>query len=179
MRLKTSFTILLSIISTITFAQGNDSLKVQLIKDWERAKAYTKAYLEAMPADKYSYRAVDSIRSFSELMLHLAQGNVNLSSNGFGKERIWGERLLEKSPTAQGKDSVMYFVMASYDYCIEGMKNMDPSKMDEVVKSSRANLTVTRRGWIMKAFEHQTHERGQCTIYIRLQGIRPPGEMLF
>jgi len=68
-------------------------------------------------------------------------------------------------------------VMQSYDYCIDGIKNMDPSKMDEVVK--RGNLNVTRRAWIMKAFEHQTHERGQCTIYIRLQGIRPPGEMLF
>jgi hypothetical protein len=177
MRRKIKFIILSSIISTITFAQGNDSLKAQLIQDWERAKAYTKTYLEAMPADKYSYRAVDSIRSFSELMLHLAQGNVNLSSNGFGKERIFTGRNLEKSPTAQGKDSVMYFVMASYDYCIDGMKNMDPSKMDEVVK--RGNFIVTRRGWVMKAFEHQTHERGQCTIYIRLQGIRPPSEMLF
>jgi hypothetical protein len=179
MRQKIQSFILLSVISTITFAQGNDSLKAQLIQDWERAKAYTKAYLEAMPADKYSYRAVDSIRSFAELMLHLAQANVNLSANGFGKPRIFEGRLLEKSPTAQGKDSVMYLVMASYDYCIDGMKNMDPSKMDEVVKSQRANFSVTRRGWIMKAFEHQTHERGQCTIYIRLQGIRPPSEMLF
>jgi len=177
MKHKLSFIIFLLVFSTKLFAQGNDSLKAQLIQDWERAKAYTKAYLDAMPADKYSYRAVDSIRSFSELMLHLAQGNVNLSSNAFGKDRIFTGRNLEKSPTAQGKDSVIFLVMQSYDYCIDGVKNMDPSKMDEVVK--RGNFNVTRRGWVMKAFEHQTHERGQCTIYIRLQGIRPPGEMLF
>ena len=177
MRKKLLFVFTFIVFATKIFAQGNDSLKAQLIQDWERAKAYTKAYLEAMPADKYSYRAVDSIRSFSELMLHLAQGNVNLSSNGLGKERIFTGRNLEKSPTAQGKDSVMYLVMASYDFCIDGLKNMDASKMDEVVK--RGNFNVTRRGWIMKAFEHQTHERGQCTIYIRLQGIRPPNEMLF
>jgi len=177
MRSKLFFIILSVFFTTAIFAQGNDSLKAQLIQDWERAKAYTKAYLDAMPAEKYSYRAVDSIRSFSELMLHLAQGNVNLSSNGFGKDRIFAGRNLEKSPTAQGKDSVIYLVMQSYDYCIDGVKNMDPSKMDEVVK--RGNFNVTRRGWVMKAFEHQTHERGQCTIYIRLQGIRPPNEMLF
>jgi len=177
MRYKLSFIILSVVFTTGLFAQGNDSLKTQLIQDWERAKAYTKAYLEAMPADKYSYRAVDSIRSFSELMLHLAQANVNLSSNGTGKDRIFVGRSLEKSPGAQGKDSVIYLVMQSYDFCIEGVKSMDASKMDEVVK--RGNFNVTRRGWIMKAFEHQTHERGQCTIYIRLQGIRPPAEMLF
>lgn len=163
--------------TSVSFAQGNDSLKAQLIKDWERAKAYTKAYLDAMPMDKYSFRPVDSIRSFSEQMLHLAQGNVNLVSNGTGKDRIFAGRNLEKSPTAQGKDSVVYFAMASYDFCIDAITNMDASKMDEVVK--RGNFSVTRRGWIMKGFEHQTHQRGQCTIYIRLQGIRPPNEMLF
>jgi uncharacterized damage-inducible protein DinB len=167
-----------AIISAVSiFGQGNDSLKAQLLRDWQRAKDYTKAYLESMPADKYSFRPVDSIRSFSEQMLHLAQGNINLVSNGTGKERIFGTRNLEKSPTAQGKDSVVYFAMASYDFCIDGIKNLDASKLDEVVK--RGPFAETRRAWIMKGFEHQTHQRGQCTIYIRLQGIRPPNEMLF
>jgi hypothetical protein len=173
MRCRASFFVLSVFFASCLFAQGNDSLKAQLVQDWERAKTYTKAYLDAMPANKYSYRAVDSIRSFAEQMLHLAQGNVNLSSNGTGKERIFVGRMLEKSPSAMGKDSVMFLVMQSYDFCIEGVRNMDASKMDEVVRR------VTRRGWVMKAFEHQTHHRGQCTIYIRLLGIRPPGEMLF
>jgi len=30
-----------------------------------------------------------------------------------------------------------------------------------------------------KIFEHQTHHRGQTTIYIRLQNITPPNERLF
>jgi hypothetical protein len=29
-----------------------DTLKQQMIKDWERAKSYTREYLEIMPADK-------------------------------------------------------------------------------------------------------------------------------
>jgi uncharacterized damage-inducible protein DinB len=32
---------------------------------------------------------------------------------------------------------------------------------------------------LAKAFEHQTHHRGQCTIYLRLKGIAPPREKLF
>jgi len=152
---------------------NNDSLKAQLLRDWERAKAYTKEYLDAMPAGKYSARPVDSIRSFAEQMLHLAQGNVNLVSNGTGKERIFTGRNFEKSSTAQHKDSVVYYVMTSYDYCIDGIKNMDASKLEE--PSARG---ITRLAWILKGFEHQTHHRGQCTIYIRLQGVRPPAEKL-
>jgi len=91
-----------------------------MVRDWQRAKVYTKAYLDAMPADKDSYRPVDSIRSFSEQMLHLAGGNIGLVSNGTGKDRIFIGR--EKSPTAQSKDSVVHYVMASYDYCIDAIK---------------------------------------------------------
>jgi len=158
-------------------SQSNDSLKAQLIKDWQRAKEYTRLYLEKMPSDKYGYRPVDSIRSFAEQMLHLAQGNVGLMSNGIGKQPLFMGRNLEKTKSAATKDSVVYFVMASYDYCIQGIQNMDASTMDEHVK--RGPFDITRRAWIMKAFEHQTHHRGQCTIYIRLQGIVPPNEMLF
>jgi hypothetical protein len=56
-----------------------------------KSQAYTKEYLDAMPKDKYSFKAQDSIRSFAQQMLHLAQGSVGLSANGTGKERIWLE----------------------------------------------------------------------------------------
>ncbi|GAC1440195.1 MAG: hypothetical protein NVSMB63_06330 [Sediminibacterium sp.] len=154
-----------------------DSLKWQLVKDWERAKTYTNEYLAAMPADKYGARAVDSIRSFSEQMLHLAGGNIGLISNGTGKPRIFSGFNMEKSAGAQSRDSVTYYVNASYDYAIDAIKNMDASQLGERVK--RGPFNETRFAWLMKAFEHQGHHRGQCTIYIRLQGIKPPNEKLF
>lgn len=154
-----------------------ESVKAQLIKDWERAKAYTKEYLDAMPADKYGFRAHDSIRTFAQQMLHLAQGNIGLAANGTGKERLWTGRNLEQSKTALSADSVKYYVMTGYDFVIDGIKNMDAAKLEEKVK--RGNFDETRLSWLLKAFEHQTHHRGQTTIYIRLLGIKPPNEKLF
>ena len=55
-------------------------VKTQMEKDWERAKTYTIDYLNTMPADKYSFKGVDSIRSFAQQMLHLASGNLLLMS---------------------------------------------------------------------------------------------------
>lgn len=168
--------VFMSAISVNAQALQPDSIKAQLIKDWERAKVYTNEYLTTMPADKYSARAVDSIRSFSEQMLHLASGTIGLSANGTGKPRIFPGFNMEKSAGAQNKDSVGYYVNASYDFAIDAIKNMDASKLGEYVK--RGPYDETRFAWLMKAFEHQTHHRGQCTIYIRLQGIRPPAEKL-
>jgi uncharacterized damage-inducible protein DinB len=160
-------------------AQGvsPDSIKAQMVKDWERAKVYTQAYLSAMPADKYGARAVDSVRTFSEQMLHLASGTIGLVANGTGAQRIFPGFNMEKSAGAQNKDSVSYYVNASYDFAINAIKNMDGNKLWEHLK--RGNFDETKYSWILKAFEHQSHHRGQCTIYIRLQGIKPPNEMLF
>lgn len=155
----------------------SEAIKAQLVKDWERAKTYTNAYLNAMPADKYTTKVTDSIRTFSQQMLHLAGGTVGLVSNGTDVPRIPMGSNLERSPGAQSKDSVTYYVNASYDFAINAIKNMDASKLGDRVK--RGNFDETKFSWLLKAFEHQTHHRGQCTIYIREQGIKPPNEMLF
>ena len=169
----------LTFISFSSSAQGlnADTVKAQLIKDWQRAKEYTMDYLNTMPADKYSAKPVDSIRSFSEQMLHLAAGNEALISLATGKDKIFNNRNIEKAPGAQSKDSVVYFVTTSYDYAINSIKNTDAAKLGEQV--TRGKLSAMRLTLLLKAFEHQTHHRGQCTIYIRLQGIRPPNERLF
>ena len=161
----------------ITQAQFNESVKAQLIKEWQRAKAYTLEYLDATPKDKYGFKAQDSIRSFSQQMLHLAQDIVIMVSTGAGKERIWQGQILEQRPSAQTADSVRYFVIAGYDYGIDAIQNMDASRLEEKIR--HRNFEETRFAWLLKAFEHQTHHRGQTTIYIRLLGLRPPPEKLF
>ena len=86
----------------------DEDIRSQFIKDWERAEAYTVDYLNTMPADKYSFKATDSVRSFAQHMLHLAQSNVNVIAPIAGEPNIFGDRNLEDSKTAQTKDSVMY-----------------------------------------------------------------------
>jgi uncharacterized damage-inducible protein DinB len=154
-----------------------NDVKTQMVKDWERGKTYTIDYLNTMPADKYSFKAVDSIRSFAQQMLHLASGNLLLMSAASDQPAPSFFKIdIEHSSGAQRKDSVMYYVIASYDYCINAVKTSDASKWGETIKSFN---NETRYALMMKAFEHQTHHRGQTTIYIRLHGIKPPPERLF
>ena len=174
--LAVAFFTCLSLSSSAQNLSGDD-IKNQFVKDWERAKDYTAAYLDAMPADKYSFKAVDSIRSFAQQMLHLASGNAFLIFLATGNQPPFDARTLEGRASAQTKDSVAYFVNASYDFAIKSVKGFDPAKFGEVV--GQDTRKATRYALFLKAFEHQTHHRGQTTIYIRLLGIRPPGERLF
>lgn len=184
--MKLYITMLLSLCFFSGIAQNAliDTLKQQMIRNWERAKAYTQEYIDAMPADKYSFRPDDSVRTFSQQMLHFAQANAGMGyiATGFNypSMEVFATPTFEKSSTAQSKDSVMYYVNKSYEYIIAAVKQMDFTKMNETVSFQMGAMrTTTRFDWLQKAFEHQTHHRGQCTVYLRLSGIKPPGEKLF
>jgi len=159
---------------------STDTLKSWMVADWQRAKAYTDEYLNTMPADKFSMRAQDSIRTFAQQMLHLASVNYFLAGAAVGMPANMPQRDLEKEPTAQTKDSVTYLVNQSYDFVINGIKNMSGSAFTE---NATVNLgrefSFSKYVWLQKAFEHQSHHRGQTTIYIRLAGMKPPQEKLF
>lgn len=168
------------LLSTRVTAQAlsNDDLKTMIANDWVRAKAYTGEYLNTMPADKYSFKANDSTRSFAQQMLHLAMANTFLMATATDQQPLpWASFDLEKRTTAQSKDSVVYYVNASYDFCLNAAKNSDPGKWKD--KVTLFGFETTKFGLLQKVFEHQTHHRGQTTIYIRLNGIKPPEEKLF
>ena len=145
--------------------------------DWERAKAYTLEYLEAMPEDKYAYKPTPEIRSFAQQMLHLADANYGLVATALEQESPYGFGDVEKTedPT---KENVIKVVMASYDYVLAGIQTLETIEGGEMIQLFQ-RFDVTREDVFRKAFEHQTHHRGQSTIYLRMAGVTPPNEKLF
>ena len=148
-----------------------------MVKEWERAKAYTKEYLDAMPEEKYGLKPTPEMRSFAEQMLHLSDANYGFTSAATGNKSPYGRGELEKS-TDKSKANVTKIVMAGYDYVIEGLKKMTEKQLNEKIKFFE-KFDLTKREVFEKDFEHQTHHRGQTTVYLRLAGVIPPQEKLF
>ena len=168
---------LVLISSSLLSVNAQNSMIDAIVADYERAKTLTLAYIDAMPDDKFSFKPTDEVRTYSEQMLHLAQGTIGLSANGTGAERIFANENLEKTEAYQTKEEVSRIVTASFDFAIEGIKNMDPASFEEIVEAGP--FKVTKLGWVNKAFEHLTHHRGQCAVYLRLAGVTPPQFQLF
>jgi uncharacterized damage-inducible protein DinB len=148
-----------------------------LVADWTRARDYTKEYLDAMPEDGLGLKPTPDIRSFAEQMLHLANANFAFASTATGAANPQQGKNLEKMDEYKTKAGLTKIVMESYDFVINSVKGMDLKKMDEQVKFFGRDLT--RAAALEKGFEHQTHHRGQTTIYLRLKGVKPPAEKLF
>lgn len=171
------------VFTSATLVVSGDSkvesdLKEGLVADWERAKAFSLEYIDAMPEDGIKYKPNEEVRSFAEQFLHIAQGNIGLVANGTGAARIHEGVNLEKEEKYHNKQALRDLTVEVYDWCVEAVKNMDMSKADEVVGPNE-NFSFTRLEWVKKGFEHQTHHRGQTTIYLRMKGVTPPPEKLF
>jgi uncharacterized damage-inducible protein DinB len=178
-------------LSLVSFAQQATGAAIQpvaktapadpiatLVADWTRARDYTKEYLDAMPEDGVSFKPTPDIRSFAEQMLHLANANFAFASTATGAANPQQGKNLEKMDEYKTKASLTKIVMESYDFVINSVKGMDLKKLDEPVKLF-GRFDSTRGGALEKAFEHQTHHRGQTTIYLRLKKVTPPQEKLF
>lgn len=166
--------LILTLVTGSVFAQFTQS---QMVAEWQRAKTYTKAYLDAMPADGYSFKPTPEIRSFAEQMLHLATDNYGFAAFASGSSNPMGDTSLEKT-VSPVKETTTKVVMDSYDFMISTLQGMTAAQMNEIVKR-RNGQEISRSNLFGKGFEHQTHHRGQTTIYLRLKGVTPPNEMLF
>jgi uncharacterized damage-inducible protein DinB len=171
------FSALCLALGLVQFAQAQSSVD-ETVKEWERAKTYTKEYLDAMPEDKYSLKPTPEMRSFAEQMLHLTDGNYGFAAAATGAKSPYGMGELEKSTTDKSKANITKLVLAGYDFVIDNVKTMTPAKMAEKTKLFD-RFEMSRAMVLTKLFEHQTHHRGQTTVYLRLAGAKPPQEKLF
>jgi len=109
-------------------------------------------------------------------MLHLADANYTFASTVSGKPNPLGKNSAEKN-VAQTKEATTKAVMDSYDFVINSVQEMTNEQLAEVIKFAGRDLS--KAVILNKAFEHQTHHRGQTVVYLRLKGVTPPAEMLF
>lgn len=169
------FTLTIFIAAT-SFAWAQTSA-ADMVKEWERAKAYTKEYLDAMPDSGYSLKPTPEMRSFAEQMLHVTDANYGFVATITGAKSPVGMGESEKT-TDKSKANVSKMVLAGYDFVINNIKNLSAAQMNESIKLF-GRFDLTKGSALAKLFEHQTHHRGQTTVYIRMAGATPPQEKLF
>src|SRR5580698_841388 len=90
-KLSLLFTALaLIFVSSSVYGQFTQS---QMVAEWQLAKIYTKAYLDAMPEEGYGFKPTPEIRSFAQQMLHLSDANYVFATVASDKPNPLGETL--------------------------------------------------------------------------------------
>lgn len=126
------------------------------------------AAAEKMPEENYSYKPTPDVRSFGQLVGHLADSQYFFCSLASGDTKP--ESGAEKSKTS--KADLVTALKDAVGYCSKAYAAMTDSKGAEMVKMMNtdfARLTVLS-GNIAHDYEHY----GNMATYMRLKGIVPP-----
>lgn len=128
---------------------------------------------EKMPAEDYSYRPTPDIRSYAELIAHVADANYLFCSAALG-EKNPGLKIEEgvKKDAAKPKAAIVEALTASFAYCDKAYAGMTEENASEPVKffgQDRARVGVLSFN-TSHTFEHY----GNIVTYLRLKKIVPP-----
>ncbi|MDJ0646481.1 MAG: DinB family protein [Flavobacteriaceae bacterium] len=179
-------------ISTIAFISNKEASssftieKAEFLEFLDGNKSYTLELAEAMPADKYTYKPHDSVRSFGEQLAHMGMSTKFLTGIF-----IKGEAMPPQEAFAEfGK--MEKEMGASKEACIEALtKALDDMKATyESMSEEQMNETFTvffdpnqpkfskKRGFQFIK-DHMIHHRGQALVSLRMQGIKAPQYRLY
>jgi hypothetical protein len=147
-----------------------------LIKHWKTSGEFSVAVAEAMPEESYNFAPNPEEMGFGMLMIHFANGNVNIFKSVTGME---GPAMPEKLAAAfksKGpfeKAAVVQFLRDSFAYCDKALAALEPALLDKMI-GPEGPRQASGRERLWAAFTHTAHHRGQAEVYLRVKNIKPP-----
>jgi uncharacterized damage-inducible protein DinB len=125
---------------------------------------------QAMPAEKYTWRPAEGVRSVSEVYLHVATANYNLP-HVFGAAAPAGFKAdgFDKSTTDNAK--IIETLKDSFDHMRQAVLNMPDS---DVERLDWFGAKSTYRGVMLFVIRHGAEHLGQSIAYARMNGVIPP-----
>ena len=158
------------VISQQQTASTLSPFKKDLISDIEAAEKKIVSLAEAVPAEKYSWRPGEGVRSISEVYMHIAGANYLLPSFAGVTPPPGISRDMEKTITE--KDKVIEALKQSFVHLHKAVENTPDSDFDKTVKMFGSDATIRRVYFV--AASHCHEHLGQSIAYARTNGIVPP-----
>ncbi len=142
-----------AVAASMAFADEAGDAKA-LASAWNRIKRLNTAAAQAMPDANYSFKPTPEVRSFGEIVGHLANEHYLICSGVKGEANPQKAIDFEKKRT---KADLVKALNDSYAYC-EGVTPTDEKTFGNLL----VNVT------------HDSEHYGNLVTYMRMKGIVPP-----
>jgi uncharacterized damage-inducible protein DinB len=129
-------------------------------------KELTVAVAQAMPAEHWTFRPHPESMDFGMLMSHIAATNYQFCA-----------ALKDSTPPQlsnhNDRDGTIKFLSDSFDYCSDVISQLTEDQLAAIHSTPDGKLNG--RETLLAMYIHVAHHRGQAEIYLRDNGIKPPG----
>jgi hypothetical protein len=125
--------------------------------------------IEAMPAEKFTYKPTPDQMTFGHLVVHTIESNNLLCS----KLADVPAPKVDEPKESDSKDKLLAEAKASFDFCHEALGKMDDSKLGDSVDLFGGRQFPRAMGALGLASGWADHYAA-AAMYLRLNGILPP-----
>ncbi|MGB2603218.1 MAG: DinB family protein [Candidatus Sulfotelmatobacter sp.] len=158
-----------SAVAQTTPAQTTNPVSTALRDILPSRQKNTVAAVEAMPADKFNYKASADQMTFGQLVVHMAEVNYLLCS----KAAAVPAPKVEEVKETESKDRLVAALGASFDFCSDALAKMVDSKLAETTEGFGGKQVTRARLSLILAGAWEDHY-AQAAMYLRLNGVLPP-----
>jgi uncharacterized damage-inducible protein DinB len=151
---------------------AQDPISRALVQQWEGAKGNIVASADQMPEADYSFRPVDSVRTFGAILSHIAGANYVFCAPALGEKAPYSEDHFEK--TAKSKTEIVKSLRDSVAYCDKAFKALTDKNAGEMVPAAFGSGQASRASILVGNIGHLQEHYGNLVTYFRVKGIVPP-----
>ena len=144
------------------------SVAEELRRQWAASRRQMVAIAEAMPADKYGYKPTPEVRSFGEILNHVAgEGRMEMEAVGGAQPGA-----PERYDSLRDRAEIVRALSEYFDYgttVLAGVTDQQALEMVTLRESQTPRWVV-----VVGAIGHNKEHFGNLVTYLRLNGITPP-----
>lgn len=161
------FASLLLILLLSVPTQAQDGMKSLFNQQFENASRVNQL-AEAMPAESYTWRPEEGVRSVGEVYIHIAQANYMMLGT-FGVEAPVDVQSLG---SLTDKDEIVSALNESHDFVLDTVADLSEEQLSDSYNLFGRDLNG--EGVLVFILNHMSEHVGQSIAYARSNGVTPP-----
>ncbi len=165
-------TILLCVLALPAFSQEKQStdnpFSAMNKRGYERTKGILLRSAEKMPEENYSFKPVDTVRSYGQIIGHLADAQYLFCSIAAGEKNP--DLQIEKTKTS--KADLIAALKDGFAYCDKVYGSMTDAAATQTVKFFGND--APKYALLSLNVGHNMEHYGNLVTYMRMKGIVPP-----
>jgi uncharacterized damage-inducible protein DinB len=139
---------------------------------WESGKRNLTRSAELMPEADYGFRPVNTVRTFGQILAHVAGANYVFCAAAKGEKSPHEEDAFEKTATTRAQ--IIKALAGSFAYCDTAYASLDDKRAGETVDLPFGMGKGARALPLMMNSGHVQEHYGNLVTYFRIKGMVPP-----
>ena|SRR5271165_172618 len=147
-------------------AQTANPLSTEAKQAFNAIKNNLVKMAEKMPEEAYGFQPVPEIRTFGQLIAHVADAQLRTCS------AVLGEQKQANAASKSAKADLVAAMKEAVAECDKAFESLTDANAAEMIKTPRGQRT--KLGALVGNTIHDNEEYGYMAVYMRLKGVVPP-----